>query len=158
MKFNDTLSGAALLALAIAILVNVQSFPKIPGQNVGPAAFPGLLAGLLAVCAVLLMVRGLRARREGEAWVTPGAWLRSWPHLRSFLVTVGALLFYIAASDRIGFIPAALVVLVAMFLTLGVRRRWILPIALGVVLLIHFVFYKGLRVPLPWGWLQSVAW
>lgn len=158
MKFNDAISGAALLALAIAVLINIQSFPKIPGQNVGPAAFPGLLATLLAVCSVLLIVKGLRAHAGGEAWVTPGRWLRSWPHLRSFLVTVGSLLFFILTSDRIGFIPAATAVLVAMFLTLGVRRRWVLPIAVISVLVIHFVFYKGLRVPLPWGWLQPIAW
>ncbi len=31
MKFNDAISGAALLALALAILFNVSSFPNIPG-------------------------------------------------------------------------------------------------------------------------------
>ena len=28
---------------AIAVIVHVQAFPKIPGQNVGPALFPGLV-------------------------------------------------------------------------------------------------------------------
>lgn len=158
MKFNDAVSGVALLALAIAVLIDIQSFPRIPGQNVGPAAFPGLLASLLAVCSVLLIVKGLRARAAGEAWVTPGRWLRAWPQLRSFLVTLGSLLFFILTSDRIGFVPAAVGVLVAMFATLGVRRRLILPIAVIAVLVVHFVFYKGLRVPLPWGWLQPIAW
>ncbi|MCX7273792.1 MAG: tripartite tricarboxylate transporter TctB family protein [Burkholderiales bacterium] len=130
MKFNDALSGAALLALAIAILVNLQGFPKIPGQNIGPGAF----------C------------------ITPGGWLRSGPRLRSFLVTVGCLLFYIFASERLGFIFSAIGVLGAMFLTLGVRPRLILPIAVVTTLVIHTLFYKGLRVPLPWGVLMPLAW
>lgn len=158
MKFNDALSGTALLALAIAILVNIQGFPKIPGQNIGPAAFPGLLAILLAGCSIALIARGLRDKLAHERWITPGAWLRSWPHLRSFVVTVGCLLFYIAASTPLGFIPCSLIVLCAMFLTLRVRPVLILPVALVSTLVIHTLFYKGLRVPLPWGVLTPIAW
>ena len=32
------------------------------------------------------------------------------------------------------------------------------PLALGVTLLIHLIFYKGLRVPLPWGILLPYQW
>ena len=71
MKFSDTLSGAALLALALAILFTIQSYPTIPGQNIGPAAFPGLLASLLAVCSVLLIIKGLR-NKEQKAWIALG--------------------------------------------------------------------------------------
>ena len=171
MKFNDAVSGAVLLALALAVLVNVQSFPKIPGQNIGPGAFPGLLAALLAGCAIVLIIKGLQRRKHANGtasaavenkspveWFTAGAWLQSPPQLRNFAVTVGSLLFYIAASDWLGFIPCAIIVLVAMFLTLGVRHRLILPIAVVVALVIHWVFYKGLRVPLPWGVLLPYAW
>lgn len=158
MKFNDAFSGAALLALALAILFNVSSFPKIPGQNIGPAAFPGLLAGLLAICAVSLIWRGLREERANGRWIEFGAWLRSGYHLRNFLITVGCLLFYILVSERLGFIPTAIILLSTMFWALKVRRGLILPIAIGVTLLIHTVFYKGLRVPLPWGILLPVHW
>jgi len=41
---------------------------------------------------------------------------------------------------------------------LGVRLRNALPLALAVALVIHYVFYKLLRVPLPWGLLQGIAW
>ena len=54
MKFNDAITGGALLALALAVLVNVAGFPAIPGQQVGPAVFPGLVALLLAGCALEL--------------------------------------------------------------------------------------------------------
>ena len=158
MKFNDALSGAALLALALAILFNVSSFPKMPGQNIGPAAFPGLLAGLLAVCAVLLIWRGLREERASGRWIEFGAWWRSGYHLRNFLLTVGCLLFYIFVSEGLGFIPTAVILLAVMFWALQVRPALILPIAIGVTLLIHTVFYKGLRVPLPWGILLPVHW
>ena len=74
------------------------------------------------------------------------------------MVTVGCLLFYIAASTPLGFIPCSLIVLCAMFLTLRVRPVLILPVALVSTLVIHTLFYKGLRVPLPWGVLTPIAW
>lgn len=157
MKFNDALSGAVLLALALAILYNISSFPNIPGQNIGPAAFPGLLAGLLAVCAVALIWRGLRSENRGQ-WLAFGVWLKSGYHLRNFLITVGCLLFYILASDALGFIPTAILILLAMFLALQVRPMTAVLIAVGATLLIHTVFYKGLRVPLPWGILLPLHW
>lgn len=171
MKFNDAISGAVLLAIALAILVNIQSFPKIPGQNIGPAAFPGLLAGMLAVCALLLIVKGLRARRRAHdpgaaaplidspvAWITAGGWLKAPTQVRNFLVTIACLLFYIFTSDWLGFIPCSILILIAMFLALGARRALILPVAVVATLVIHTAFYKGLRVPLPWGLLMPVAW
>ena len=44
MKLNDAVWGALLLLLAAAVLVHVQSFGTIPGQQYGPAIFPGLVA------------------------------------------------------------------------------------------------------------------
>ncbi len=157
MKFNDTIMGAALLALALSILQTVQQYPVIPGQNIGPGAFPGLLAVLLAVCAVLLIFKGLKAKQH-EAWVEVGGWVKSWFHLRNFVITVASLLFYITLSDRLGFLICATVVVGVMMWALKVRTALIVPIALISSLVIHFIFYKGLRVPLPWGVLTPIQW
>ncbi|HEY4374984.1 MAG TPA: tripartite tricarboxylate transporter TctB family protein [Burkholderiales bacterium] len=157
MKFNDAISGALLLALAIAVLVAIQSFPQIPGQNIGPGAFPGLLAVLLAFCAFILIFRGLK-ERAGERWVVFGAWLRSLPHLRSFLVTVACLVFYIVTSNALGFIICGILLLCAMMWTVGTRPQIFIPVAIVATLVVHTIFYKGLRVPLPWGVLMPFAW
>lgn len=157
MKFNDAISGAALLALALAILFNVSSFPNIPGQNIGPSAFPGLLALLLACCAIGLIVKGLRGENR-QQWLVFGAWLQSWFHLRNFLITVGCLLFYILVSNGLGFILTAILVLCTMFWALEVKPKLIVPVAVVVTLVVHTIFYKGLRVPLPWGILLPIQW
>jgi putative tricarboxylic transport membrane protein len=157
MKFNDTLIGAALLALALTILSTVQTYPVIPGQNIGPGAFPGLLATLLAICAVLLIFKGIKAKQH-ESWIEIGGWMKSWFHLRNFLVTVGCLLFYIYTSDKLGFLITAVTITAVMFWALEVRRKLIFPIAIIVALVIHTIFYKGLRVPLPWGLLTPIQW
>ena len=157
MKFNDTIMGAALLALALSILQTVMQYPVIPGQNIGPGAFPGLLAVLLAVCAVLLIIKGLKAKPR-EAWVEIGGWVKSWFHLRNFLITVAGLLFYIYFSDRLGFLICATLLIGVMMWALKVRAKLIVPIALITTLVIHVIFYKGLRVPLPWGILAPFQW
>ena len=48
MKFNDAVWGALFALLGAAILWHVQGFPRIPGQNVGPGLFPGVLAVAMA--------------------------------------------------------------------------------------------------------------
>lgn len=161
MKLNDAVWGALLLLLSAALLVHVQSFPTIPGQKVGPALFPGILAVGLAVCAVLLVVKGLAARRDGDEraeWVELDDWMREGPYVLAFVVTIGVNVFYILAVDWLGFIVVGTIYLSVLFVVYGVARRWVLPIALIVTLGIHYAFYKLLKVPLPWGLLQGVAY
>jgi len=160
VKLNDAVWGALLLLLSAALLVHVQSFPTIPGQKTGPALFPGIIAVALAVCAILLVIKGLATRRvpgEREHWVAFEAWTRQGRYLLAFAVTIGVNVFYIAAVDRLGFLIVAPLYLIALFWVYGVSRKWIVPIAIIVTLGIHYSFYKLLRVPLPWGILERWA-
>jgi putative tricarboxylic transport membrane protein len=157
MKFNDTIMGAVLLALSLSILQTVQQYPVIPGQNIGPGAFPGLLAVLLAVCSILLIVKGLKSKKN-EAWIEMGGWVKSWLHLRNFLITIAGLVFYIYFSDKLGFLISATAIVSLMMWALEVRPKLILPIGVITSFVIHFIFYKGLRVPLPWGILAPFQW
>ena len=161
MKLNDAVWGALLIFLSAAILVHVRNFPTIPGQNVGPALFPGLIAVGLVVCAVILIVKGLAARAQGGErghWLVFDAWTGSRRHVLAFALAVGVNVFYILLVDRLGFIPTGIVYLGVLFAVFGVRTGWIVPLALVVTLVIHFAFYKLLKVPLPWGVLQGIAW
>ncbi len=161
MKFNDAVWGTLLLAFSAIILVHVQGFPKIPGQQVGPALFPGFLAVALAACGVLLVLKGLAARRAWgaqEKWVSFAEWMRSRRHVLAFVLTVGVNIFYIFAVNTLGFILTGIIYLAVLFGMFRVRPRWIVPLAIVVTLFIHYAFYKLLKVPLPWGLLQGVAW
>ena len=157
MKFNDIFSGLALLALSLLILLTVKDYPDIPGQNIGPGAFPGLLASLLALCSVLLIFKGIKTQRQ-TAWFVWGAWISSRFHFRNFLITIGSLLFYIITSDFLGFLISGAAVMVAMFTALGVRWKWALILSIMVTLVVHTIFYKALRVPLPWGLMTPFQW
>ena len=62
MKINDAIFGALLVLLGVVVLVHVQGFPMIPGQQVGPALFPGLIAAGFIGCGALHIVSGIRNR------------------------------------------------------------------------------------------------
>jgi putative tricarboxylic transport membrane protein len=150
LKLNDAVFGALFLVLSLLVLWTVQSYPTIPGQNIGPAAFPGIAASVLALCGMLLIVQGVRQR--GRAlWFQRGEWTGRPAQLIAFAVTVLGLLLYVLASERIGFIVTGTMMLAALMFTLKVKPVVAIAVAVVATVLIHIAFYKGLRVPLPWG-------
>jgi putative tricarboxylic transport membrane protein len=156
VKINDAVFGALLLVLGLAVLLHVQSFPKIPGQNVGPALFPGLVAAGLVACAVMLIVSGVRSRPQ-MPWLEALPWVRSPRHIAAFVAVVAATIAYIAFANRIGFLIVAPLALLAMFVAFGVRPVVAVAVAIAGTLVIWYAFYKLLRVPLPWGVLERFA-
>src|SRR5437763_16956357 len=122
MKLNDAVWGALLILLSAAILFYIRNFPTIPGQKVGPALFPGLIAVGLAVCGALLIRQGLAARaRGGERvqWLELDAWTRLPRKLVAFAAVLGVNVAYIALVDRLGFIVMSFIYLSVLFAVLG---------------------------------------
>ena len=157
MKLNDAIFGLVLLALGSLVLFAVQGFPKIPGQPVGPALFPGLIAVGLCVTGIILIVKGLK-QRGAQPWLVWDDWVRSPRHVAALAVLLGSIVFYIAASTWLGFLPTAFIILMAHFLVLRVPVGRAILIAVIATFVIHFAFYRLLRVPLPWGLLTPIAW
>ena len=156
MKINDAIFGAIFLLLGIVVVVHVQVFPKIPGQQVGPALFPGLVATGLAVCGALLIFSGIR-NRATQPWYETADWLRSGRHLIGLVAIVGGVAAYVMFANTIGFLIVAPILLWVWFTVLGVDRLRALVVAVVATGIIWYTFYKLLRVPLPWGVLTGFA-
>ena len=157
MKLNDAMFGLLLLVLGGTVLGLVQSFPKIPGQQVGPGLFPGLIATGLCVGGLILLVRGWQARAQ-QPWFAVEDWVRSPRHLVGFAVLVASIVFYMLASEKLGFLICSTLILTTLFSVLKVSLGRAVLVAVIASLVIHFAFYKMLRVPLPWGVLTNYAW
>jgi putative tricarboxylic transport membrane protein len=157
MKLNDAVFGLLLMLLGGAVLFAIQGYPKIPGQPVGPALFPGLIAAGLCITGVLLVARGIRSR-AGQPWLAWDDWVRSPRHIAALAVLLASIVFYILAADLLGFLVVAPLILLALFLVLRVRPWHAVGIAIVATVVVHFAFYKLLRVPLPWGVLKGWAW
>lgn len=157
MKLNDAVFGVLLLLLGVSVLWVVQGFPKIPGQQVGPGLFPGLIAAGLSSGGAVLLLRGWRSRHSSP-WLAMRDWVQSPRRLLAFGLLIASVVFYIACSQALGFLPCSVLILSTLFYVLKVTLGRALLTAALVSLLIHVVFYKLLRVPLPWGILVNHTW
>lgn len=154
MRFNDTLVGAAFILLSAVMIALTFSFPSFPGQNYGPSLFPRILAGGMILCSLVLIIRD---RREVQApWLKLAAWTREPRKILSFALMLGAMLFYIFASDALGFIPCAFAIQIVLFLWFGVRPVTAVIVAIAMTLLVNWFFGSMMLVPLPRGILDSV--
>ena len=157
MKINDAVFGLLLTLICLAVLHTIQSYPDIPGQQVGPALFPGLIAIILGLCGIVLIYRGWQSRQR-MPWLQTAEWWHSKRHFTGFLLLVVGIVFYMLASESLGFLPTAWLLMWALMVNLNVTlvRAAVLSLLLSV--LVHFAFYTLLRVPLPWGVLTPLAW
>jgi len=154
MKISNALMGGLLLILAAAIGIYVSGFPGMSGQRYGAALFPGMIAAGLAACGALLLARGLREKAPAFEFAP---WTRVPALVANFALVCGALLFYVFAVEPLGFMVTGFLLLLALFLKLGVRPLTSIVVAPVAVLVIQLLFYKLLKVPLPWGVLDFMA-
>ncbi len=157
MKLHDVVAGLLVLAFGTAVALYARTFPPMPGQNIGPSLFPTLIGVITAMLGAALIVSGARRRGDGP-WIAVDAWVARWPMAANFAAVIAVLLFYALAVDWLGFFITGTIFLTVLMLAFGVRRGWILPLAGAVTLAIHYGFYTLLRVPLPWGLLEAIAW
>jgi putative tricarboxylic transport membrane protein len=155
MILSDRASGLLTAFLGSVILLYARTFPPMPGQPVGPSLFPMMVGAGMSIFGVTLVLTS--AKRDAR-WIQLDDWTRAPRRLVNFALVVFAVVFYAFALEPLGFFLTAIAFLSVLFLAFGVTRRWILPLAAGVTLAIHYGFYTVLRVPLPWGVLGGIAW
>ena len=153
MHLSDRVTGAVLVALGGAAALVGSRLPAVPGQDVGPAAFPLVIGSGLVICGTLIALgigRSFEVPEEEEAG--PGPWRLG--GLRA-LIPPALLTFYVYASEPLGFLLTGGIMVLVAALVLGARLRLAVPIAIVAPLLVHLAFYKLLRVPLPAGVLPA---
>jgi putative tricarboxylic transport membrane protein len=157
MRLNDAIFGVLLIVFAIAEIAYTRTFPSLHGQAYGPDLFPILIGVGFLITGAILTVQGL-AQRAGQPLVEVGAWAADRRNVVNFALVLLALLFYIAASDWLGFILTAFIIMLVLLKSFGSGMVTALVIAALTTLGIHTLFARILLVPLPWGVLQPVAW
>lgn len=159
MKLSNTVSGLFLVVLGAVATYGGSVQPPVPGQQVGPSVFPMVVGTGLMLCGALIaMGVGSAMEEEAEAEISTrdsdsagdptgnGIWSGMLALLPPALVY-----FYVLASERIGFIATAFVMILVAALAFGGKLKHALALAIVSPFLVHLVFYKLLRVPLPPG-------
>ena len=159
MQLSDRVTGLFLIALGGAAAYGGSRLPPVPGQQIGPNVFPMVIGVGLVLCGALIALGiGRHFEEEAEADLAAhsdqaagpplaDAW---WRRLMA-LVPPGLLLFYVFAVDRLGFLLTAAIIVLTAAVALGARLRLAVPLAIGAPLVVHVLFAKLLRVPLPSG-------
>jgi putative tricarboxylic transport membrane protein len=159
MKINNAVSGIAVGLFGLAVYIQSGSFPTLGQQQIGPEVFPQVIAVGMMVCALLLIIKGIKEKKAtGEDWIELPEWAREPRTLFGFLLVLIALAFYILTSEWLGFLITGFIMLMVMFLYFQVKPLVALITAIISVFVIHYLFYTVLKVPLPWGILESFAW
>jgi putative tricarboxylic transport membrane protein len=102
-------------------------------------------------------VQGWR-RRAGTPWIALAEWARDRRRLGNFLLAMALILVYVFLSDRIGFIPLSIAILLILFWRQGIAMRTGAVVAVAATLAIQVAFSDWLRVPLPRGILTNYLW
>ena len=161
MRLPDQVTGLFLVGLGTAAAYGGWLLPPVPGQPVGPNVFPLVIGSGLALCGLAIAL-GIGHTFEEEEEIVPIEAGQSRPPtgklygLRA-LLPPALLLFYVAAADRLGFIITAALIVYVTSSALGARWKLSLPLALMAPIVIHLIFSKLLRVPLPAG-LLPMPW
>ena len=169
MKVSDKVTGAMLVGLGAAAYWGGSLLPPVPGQQVGPDVFPMVIGAALVACGVLIVLGVGRTFEEEEELVTSAtgevAKAAALEPERGFvsgflhdgwkvLIPPAALFFYYFSSERLGFWITAALMIFTLAWSQGARLKWAVALAVVAPAVVHLVFYKLLRVPLPIGLLK----
>jgi putative tricarboxylic transport membrane protein len=156
MRSSDLATGLLLLTGGLAVAAYAQTFPPMPGQSIGPSLFPTIIGVGLALVGGVLAVSGLK--RRDTPWLEIEAWARTPRAVGRVALVIIVLIAYTVVVDPLGFLITGVLFLSVLLAAFGARRAWIVPLAIGVTVAIHYGFYTVIGVPLPWGVLEAIAW
>lgn len=170
---TDAAIGLLLLGVCGAVFWLSRDLPSPPFVPLGPAFYPRLVAGLLAVLALLLVVRGVRSRgqpvaadrgaaaglattdRVAAAGAAAG---HEAARLGPVLLLFGTLAGYIALIPVLGFYASTFLFLVVLGWLLDggwpARLPRAVVVAAATTVVAYLVFTKYLRVLFPEGLLR----
>ena len=157
MRVNDAITGLMLVLFSSAVFFYSATFPKLFGMQFGAGFWPQLLSVLLAVCGISLIFTGIRARATGVAWLELDKWWKQPGAFTTVAMVPGSVLFYIYASDYLGFIICSLIIIFALAYRFGLTLKKSLLLSVVTTASMHFVFVEILLVALPWGLLESIV-
>ena len=149
MKISDTAVGAGFVAAGALIIAGTLNYPSLDGGHPGPSLFPRVLGGLMAIFGGLVSLKGLRT---GDATQDVEWFLlhKSTGFINAVFVLVGVTA-YILLVEKLGFLLTGALLLFVVMGRLKVRPLKALIVAVVFTAVVHFLFAKIMRVPLPLG-------
>ncbi len=149
MRNADRISAVLLLVFSVAFSAGaLKSYKWWGDDGPGPAFLPFWLGLVMAALALMMLVKNLRQKNPGEAWLPSGE------GLRHTLVVLGASVAFVSLLKVTGMVIGTALFLAGLLRYLGRHRWWVCAaVALGAAGFNWLVFSHWLHVPLPEGML-----
>jgi putative tricarboxylic transport membrane protein len=163
VQVSDRVSGFLLTALGAVTYYGGSLLPPVPGQQVGPSAFPMVIGAALVICGILITLGVGKSFEEaekivvsidGSAQAAAPEQTLPWTQKLQVLVPPLCVLLYALVSEKVGFWLT--IAIIVSFMAWSMKAKWqhIVWLVLLAPPFMHLIFYKLLRVPLPRGWLM----
>lgn len=157
MKINDAVFGVFFVVLAICAFVYAGTFPAARGVSFGPDLFPRIIAVMMGVGGATLIIGALRPAGR-QPLLELADWARK-PRSYALLAAVaGSMVFYIFASDTLGFLLSTFIMMTGLLLVTRGRGNLVSSLVTAVIVsvTIYLIFVRMLRVPLPFGFIEAL--
>ncbi|MDN5347553.1 MAG: putative tricarboxylic transport rane protein [Clostridia bacterium] len=139
---GEALISVILIVFAVTFYIISNNFPAAMNPvDVGPAAFPRLMAGLTILLGLAQLLMSIFGRAKDRVNID-----NKWSFFLSLILT----LIYLYLVPRVGYFHVTPIFLLVLMLVLG-NRKWVqlFGTALGFALFSYYVFFKFLQVALP---------
>jgi hypothetical protein len=137
---KDFWSGVIFVIIGLAAVIIGRDYPMGTAGRMGPAYFPTILGGLLALVGLVSVVRSFI--RHGEA-------IEKFAVKEAFMVLLAVVLFGVLVRGA-GLAPAVVVlVLLSGYASPEFKWKPFIIVAIGLAIFSALVFVKGLGLPMP---------
>ena len=149
MRSADRVTAVLLLAISVAFSAGALKYYSWWGSGgPGSAFLPFWLGLVMAVLAVMMLIKSLKEKNPGGVWLPRGE------GLRNMLVVLAVTVAFVALLNVTGMIIGTALYLTVLIRYLGRHPWWMtLAIALAAAGFNWLVFVYWLRVPMPQGML-----
>ena len=149
LRGGEILVALLLIVMCILAWIETNSFEPESGmvKTLGPAIFPRILLGGIAIGSVMIIVQALRSSNTDT--VSWGPWYKI--PLATCLMLFQALTF-----EELSAFVAAGMTLPALLWVAGVKPKMILIVTAGFLLFVYLFFVFLLRVHLPMQFLPTI--
>jgi len=137
---KDFGAGLMFIALGLFFVIGARDYELGSAARMGPAYFPTLLGGLIAVIGGIVLF---------QSFVVTGAKVAAFPFKLSFFITLSLLVFGYLLKPLGLVLALALLVVISAFAGHEFRLKEVLLLTVVLAVLSVLVFVKGLGLPFP---------
>ena len=147
MRSADRITALLLLVFSVAFAAGaLKQYSWWGPGGPGSAFLPFWLGLVMAVLALMFLLKSIKQTHPGESWLPRGE------GLRDMLVVLGVTVAFVAFLKVTGMVIGTALYLAALIWYLGRHRWWVtLGVAIAAAAFNWLVFVHWLRVPMPEG-------